>query len=142
MEHPSTPKPFRQPPAAPLLSPAPRSASSSRRILVWKDGIPTVEIVAQQVKEVIPDVLVSALLEPFEDDLGIYPEYEGLTKLEVMAKNMATNAAHGGIDSANQMLDRILGKPKQSSESKNLNVTYQDFLNELERRNAENEVGK
>lgn len=101
---------------------------------MWKDGVPTVEIACQQVKEIIPDVLLTALLEPFVDDLGIYPEFAGLTKLEVMAKNIASNAALGGIDSVNQMLDRILGKPKQSSESKNLNVTYQDFLNELERR--------
>lgn len=59
----------------------------------------------------------------------IEPRFEGLTNVEVMWIKVAEKAARGDLDATNMMLDRILGKPKQSVESTSMTMSYQEFLN-------------
>lgn len=68
-------------------------------------------------------------------------EFDGLTNAEVMFIKIARRAASGGDSAAeNTLLDRMLGKPKQSVESKNLNLTYEDLLREKAARATPAEV--
>ncbi|KKL67938.1 hypothetical protein LCGC14_2130000, partial [marine sediment metagenome] len=52
----------------------------------------------------------------------------------VMMLRMSQSAARGNFKATDMLLDRILGKPKMVSESKNLNLSYQDYLLELARK--------
>jgi hypothetical protein len=60
-------------------------------------------------------------------------EFEGMTNAEVMIVKLARAAARGDKDSTAAMLDRVLGKPKQSVESKSMKLTYEDYLKEMAR---------
>ena len=62
----------------------------------------------------------------YEDEL----EFEGMTNAEVMIIRMARTAACGDQAAADKMLDRVLGRPKQSVESKSMTMTYADVLRE------------
>jgi hypothetical protein len=64
-------------------------------------------------------------------------KFAGMTNAEVMMVRQAEKAANGDSGAANDILDRVLGKPKQSVESKNLNLTYEDMLKEKAARASE-----
>lgn len=57
-------------------------------------------------------------------------KFAGMTNVEAMMVRKAEKAANGDDGAANDLLDRVLGKPKQSVESKTLNLTYEDLLKE------------
>jgi hypothetical protein len=63
-------------------------------------------------------------------------EFSGMTNAEVMIVKLARAAARGDKDSTAAMLDRVLGKPKQSVESKSMKLTYEDYLKEMARTSA------
>ena len=69
-----------------------------------------------------------------EIEFKIDADLEGMTNGEVMMLQMSRSAARGDHKAADMLLDRILGKPKMVSESKNLNLNYQDYLEELARK--------
>jgi hypothetical protein len=60
-------------------------------------------------------------------------EFQGMTNAEVMIVKLARAAARGDKDATASMLDRVLGKPKQSVESKSMKLTYEDYLKEMAR---------
>jgi hypothetical protein len=62
----------------------------------------------------------------YEDEL----EFEGMTNAEVMIIRMARLAAAGDNEATAAILDRTLGRPKQSIESKSMTMTYADVLKE------------
>ena len=47
---------------------------------------------------------------------------------------VARQAATGDQEAVKILLDRVLGKPKIQAEIKSLQMNYQDFLTEIERR--------
>jgi len=62
-------------------------------------------------------------------------EFFGMTNIEVAQVRRARSAAApGGLAHLESLEDRILGKPKQAVETKNVTLTYQDMLTELARR--------
>jgi hypothetical protein len=63
-------------------------------------------------------------------------EFEGMTNAEVMIIKLARAAAAGDKDATSAMMDRVLGRPKQSVESKSLKLTYEDYLKEMARGGA------
>ena len=63
-------------------------------------------------------------------------EFEGHTNAEVMIIKLARAAAGGDKDATSSMLDRVLGRPKQSVESKSLKLSYEDYLKEMARTSA------
>ena len=96
-------------------------------------GAPTVTNVPMMTPAQIGNLAAAALSAPYEDPLGLEPQYAGLTCGEVaMAKRAQRAAASGGIVETESLLDRAIGKPKNSSENVNVNVngSYEDFLRE------------
>jgi len=58
-------------------------------------------------------------------------EFVGMNNGEVMMVRMARAAASGDLSAADKLLDRVLGKPKQSSEVKTLSISYEQFMENL-----------
>ncbi len=102
-------------------------------VIVWENNVPRLEgrdsFPVQQIKTVAQAILA----EPFEDPLGIFPEYVGMSKGEVVLRQLIRRATNGGEFATRELLDRLLGKPKMQLETKRLDLTYQDYLDELER---------
>lgn len=67
-------------------------------------------------------------------------EFVGLTNAEVMIIRLARAAAEGNLSSIESLLDRSLGRPKQSVETKSMSMTYADVLKEKAARLRENEA--
>lgn len=135
--------------------PTPPSAlpgAVNRRLVVWgPDGLPVPASVPLLSKPQIDNLAAAALSLPyqptppsnslpkekFEEEQQRYlaecAEFEGMSNAEVMMVRLARAAANGDKDTANMLLDRVLGKPKQSVESKTMKLTYEDYLQELAR---------
>ena len=77
-----------------------------------------------------------------EDDiLGIYPELYGLSYVEAATIQLARQAANGDQKAIEMLLDRNIGKPKQTNENKNMNMTYQDFLDAISKQSEPSQGG-
>lgn len=108
-----------------------------RQIVTWKDGAPVVEAVPQLTPKTINDIGAAAVAQLYEhpDDalaleLGLPPsEFYGMTLMEVMLIKQAREAARtGATDEVEAILDRRLGKPKQSVEKHVVTETYEEAL--------------
>lgn len=67
----------------------------------------------------------------YNEELDMYiiePRFEGMTNAEVMWIRTAEKAASGDLAATNLILDRVLGKPKQSVESMSMSMSYPEFL--------------
>ena len=73
------------------------------------------------------------LTEPFKDPIGLWPEYVGMSKGEVVIRQLIDMACFGGKDATKELLDRLVGKPKQQIETKKLTMSYQDYLDAIDR---------
>lgn len=112
----------------------------------WVNGVPEPYYVTPVNAAAIKTLATVAAALPYEgkwdEDLGMFivdPRFKGMTNAEVMWIRTAEKAADGDLIAANMLLDRILGKPKQSVESTSMSMSYQEFLNmveEQERKNA------
>ncbi len=72
--------------------------------------------------------------------MGIDIEFEGLSNAEVAMIRLADSAAHGNQKAIDMLQDRIVGKPMVSTENKNINITYEDFLDAIaQKEKKENE---
>jgi len=83
----------------------------------------------------VNDVLKGKLLEI---------SYSGQTKLEDILQNLV-ESARGGEDSLSatkEILDRLLGKPKQSVETVNVNASLEEFLHNLNPNKPQNTNNK
>lgn len=108
-------------------------------MIQWVNGVPEPtygNINPSSIKQ----LATTALSLPYEGDynekLGINvidPRFEGMSNAEVMWVRMAEKAAAGDIDAAKMILDRVLGKPKQSVETTTMTLTYPEFLEHLAR---------
>lgn len=65
---------------------------------------------------------------PEEDAYIIEDEYDGKTIGEVIVMKRLQKAAEGDPDATRDILDRVMGKPKQSVESTSVTMSYSDFL--------------
>jgi hypothetical protein len=94
-------------------------------------GYPVVVIVPTLTKTQIGDTAAAALSLPYEDPLNLEPQYKGLTNVEVAMTKVAKRAAlNADLADVEMLLDRAIGRPKNTAENVNLNVngTYEDFL--------------
>ncbi len=64
----------------------------------------------------------------FEKEMGIDVEFEGMCNAEVAMIRLAEAAAHGNPKALDMLQDRIVGKPMVSTENKNINMSYEDLL--------------
>ena len=108
-------------------------------IIKWVDGkpVPTErEIITKEAVSELPIAVMSVPYKrtPLEIEFNIDEDLDGMTNGEVMMLRMSRDAARGDHKATDMLLDRILGKPKMVSESKNLNLSYQDYLLELARK--------
>ncbi len=99
-------------------------------------------------KEAVTDLPLTVLSLPyirsdFEKEMDVDERFEGMTNAEVAMILQAEAAAHGDPKALDMLQDRIVGKPKMTSENKNLNMTYEDMLDVIARKenkeNKENE---
>ena len=76
--------------------------------------------------------MISAVMHmPYPQDPLLYPEYVGLTYLQVALLKQAEAAAAGGVHSLEFFLDRMIGKPAQLNLNVTTQGTYSDFLKEI-----------
>lgn len=119
---------------------APRAEIYAERYIDWEDGMPILKYRNVVKKEAIEELTRHAMSQQYEGDwdprLQCYiedPRFKGMTKAEVMRHKLIDKAAKGDIEAIKLIDERLLGKPKQSVESKNLNIGYEDYLMELAR---------
>lgn len=74
--------------------------------------------------------------ERLEYEHSLELEFQGMTNAEVMVIRQARAAAKGDPAATRDMLDRVLGKPKQSVESTSVVLSYEDVLREKARKAA------
>ncbi len=118
---------------------APATSKHFEQIIKWIDGQPTPayrQILTNTAVQQLPLTVISLPYErTLEEELNdIDPEFEGLSNGEVMLIRLAREAANGDQSAMTILLDRILGKPKFQAEVKTLSFTYQEFLEELARK--------
>lgn len=73
-------------------------------------------------------LLQFALEEPYD---GNDVAKCGLTKMAAAAKSVANQAADGVPWAVNFVFDRLYGKPKQTMQTTNLNMTLKEYLQQL-----------
>ena len=120
---------------------APSLVPVTRRIVSWDaDGNPVVQNVPMLTKSQIIDIVAAAVSQPYSSpddelavELGLPPsEFHGATLMEVMLVKAAREAAEtGDPDMVEKLLDRLLGKPKQTSEVLKTVATYEERLREI-----------
>ncbi len=103
-------------------------------IIKWVNGMPEPaykDINPSSVKQLATTALSLPYEGEYNEELGmniIEPRFEGMSNAEVMWVRMAERAAQGDLDAAKILLDRVLGKPKQSVESTSMSLTYPEYL--------------
>lgn len=110
------------------------------RYIDWEDGMPVLKYRNLVKKEAANSLKLHALSQPYEGEWDalfqcylVDPRFEGMTKAEVIEHKMVDKAASGNIEAAKEIQDRLCGKAKQQVESKNLNMSYENFLEEIAR---------
>lgn len=112
----------------------------------WNNGVPELcygkAVTPTSVKKL---AVISASL-PYEgewdEDLEMFiieERFKGLSNIEVMWMKVAEKAANGDTTSINILLDRILGKPKQSVESASVTMGYEEFCKMIAEREGKSE---
>lgn len=110
----------------------------NRRLVTWDaQGNPVVNNVAVFTRANVSELAMAAASQPYvtPDDelavaLGLPPsEFYGMTNLEVMLVKQARWAATSGeTDVIEKVLDRLIGRPKQSIEKHEITETYEQAL--------------
>ncbi len=110
----------------------------------WVNGMPEPYIQCinpATVKQLATTAMSMPYEGEFNPDTGTYvidPKYEGMTNAEVMWMKVAQQAANGNLKAVNIILDRVLGKPKQSIESTTMSMSYSEFLEQLAKQQGDN----
>lgn len=116
----------------PLFSPP---TTVQRRILAFdREGNPALAVVPLVTKAVMQDLHNAAAAMPYTSP-EINPahpdhQYDGMSCAEVMVRKRQARAAYTGED-VEPVLDRLMGKPKQTSESLRINVTYEERIKQI-----------
>ncbi len=119
------------PPPQPIAVAAPTPAL--KRIVQFDpiSGEPVVTTAPMVTKAQVHDVIAAAAADIYIPD-PLDPsdkKYEGLPNIEVAVRKQAQKAARDGSPEA--VLNRLVGMPKQSSETLHVDVNYADFLKSL-----------
>lgn len=120
-----------------LLAPAaptegPQDAVDYRALIEWREGVPHLVSAPVRLSEAPEDalrVLLRRCLDlPYD---GRDPTLQGLSQGEAMVINWARQAAAGDAEARTAIVDRFLGRPKQSVESVSLTGNLNDFLDKV-----------
>jgi len=104
-----------------------------RTEIEWVDGLPCTVYKPLITKDAIKQLAQVSLSLEYNPNLS-EESYDGLTVGEVAMIKIGQKAAEGGKDALENirlLLDYSVGKPKQEIETKSLNLTYQDYLDEI-----------
>lgn len=104
--------------------------------IVWVDGKPTVQGIPapfgqKNTSENLKALMKETLNLPYS---GRNPAYQGLTKGEAIILSMLDDAAAGDKDARQELLDRLMGKPKQTVESLKIEGSLEEFLEAIDER--------
>ncbi len=124
-----------------MAAPTPASTPINRRLVIWENGAPVLADVPMFTRAQVSELALAAASQPYIDEndelaieLGLPPSrFYGKSNLEVMLIKQAENSAKTG-EGVDAILDRLIGKPKQSVESVKVSVSYEDWLKEVARR--------
>ena len=78
-------------------------------------------------------IMKASLMSP--EDISTL-DFGEMTHIEIAAIKLAAYAAAGDLKATQELMDRVLGKAKQVSESTNLNLTIDDILNGVQAKGA------
>lgn len=92
------------------------------------------------VKKHAERAIFRAMMEVVRTEPYTPEELSKMTHIEAAAKNLARRGALGDGSDIERLLDRVMGKPKQSSETVSLNLTLDDILTASDRTSEEPEV--
>ena len=113
---------------------------AKKTAIEWVNGVP--EAVYKNITPTsVKQLANTALSLPYQgeyiaelDTNVIEPRFAGMSNAEVMWVKMAEKAANGDLKAAEMILDRVLGKPKQSVESATMTMNYTEFLDYLSKK--------
>lgn len=122
----------------PPVEPSEKGLTVQRRLVAWDPltGEPITKSVPMLPKEQLRDIALAAMSLPYapgtlENEIAD-AEFRGMTNAEVMLIKMTREAAAtGDSDLVEKLLDRVLGRPKQSSEVLKVHANYEDYLKSL-----------
>jgi len=108
------------------------NAVDYRALLEWREGIPYLVSTPVRISEE-PEATLRTLLRkcldlPYD---GLDNTLKGLSQGEAMVINMTRQAAAGDSDARTQVIDRFLGRPKQSIETVSLTGDLNSFLDRV-----------
>ena len=105
-------------------------APVQRRVIGWdpETGAPSVELVPMVTKAQAEATVSATAALPYD---GPELEFQGLSNLEVALIRQAQGAARGDREDLKEIMDRIAGKPKQTSEVMKVTMTYEEKLKQI-----------
>lgn len=105
-------------------------ATLQRRLLGWDaQGNPQLVTVPLVTPAAMQELYSAAAALPYE---GPEKRFQGLSCAEVIVRKQIEAAANG-IGDEEKVLDRLMGKAKQRSESLTVTATYEEFLKTVAR---------
>ncbi len=113
---------------------------AKKTAIEWENGVPKAvykNITPTSVKQLAATALSLPYQGEYIPELDIFqiePRFVGMSNAEVMWIKMAEKAANGDLKASEIILDRILGKPKQSVESATMTMNYTEFLDYLSKK--------
>lgn len=106
--------------------------------IIWDNGIPSTHYVQPVTDDTIKESLRKALSKeytPTPDALGEVPaselKYAGWSRLDVMNDRVVEQATLGDLEAYKQVMDRTVGKPKQTIEQTGtVQLTFQQWIDQ------------
>jgi len=100
--------------------------------LVTPSGLKVPVNRVHNIKEALHSIIEHTFLEPYD---GKNTKLIGKTKIEAAILCSVDQAAEGNTSELHELLNRVMGMPKQSSENINVTANLADFLSDLEQNN-------
>lgn len=101
----------------------------------WVEDLPRPRLSRAMQKEQVQQLYHAAMALPYRGEWDAVsqsyqmdPQFEGMTYGEVIIVKQIRKAAEGDQKAAENVIDRILGKPKQALETKSMHMSYSEFL--------------
>lgn len=134
------PSAYSQP--APIPRPSPQITSNN--LFEWREGIPSPYGAQPMTKEQVQTLYFAAAALPYngvwnpETQAWEIPDrFQGCTTMEVIIQKQFEEAASGNLKATEQVIDRILGKPKQAVDVAMATMSYSEFLEKLANEDAQ-----
>lgn len=122
-------------PYAPIAAAPATPGYQNNKMFDWVEGMPRpVGRESMQTEQVHQLYHASMALpyrgewDPHSQQYVVDPRYEDMTYGEVIILKQVEKAANGDSKAAESVVDRLIGKPKQSVESKSMHMSYTEFL--------------